>query len=82
MVIAGHVCGPQWCKRHVLFRSVNDAVVHMLNSRPSKIPCLMQLLRNLLFSAACHSFSFSAEHVPGVNNQLADALARFHWQEF
>ena len=82
VVIAGHVWGPQWCKRHVLFRSDNDAVVHMLNSRTSKIPCLMRLLRNLLFSAACHIFSFSAEHVPGVNNQLADALSRFHWQEF
>ena len=82
VVIAGHVWGPQWCKRHVLFRSDNEAVVHMLNSRTSKIPCLMHLLRNLLFSAACHSFSFSAEHVPGVNNQLADALSRFHWQEF
>lgn len=82
VVIAAHVWGPQWCKRHVLFRSDNDAVVHMLNSRTSKVPCLMRLLRNLLFSAAQHSFSFSAQHIPGVNNQLADALSRFHWQEF
>ena len=40
----------------------------------------MRLLRSLLFSAARHSFSFSSQHVPGVNNQLADALSR--WQEF
>ena len=63
------------------FCSDNGAVVHMLNSRTSKIPCLMRLLRHLLLSAARHSFSFSAQHVPGVNNQLADALSRFHWQD-
>jgi len=42
----------------------------------------MRLLRSLLFSAACHSFSFLSQHVPGVNNQLADALSRLNWQEF
>ena len=60
-----------WCKRHVLFRSDNDAVVHMLKSCTSKIPCLMRLSRHLLLSAARHSFSLSAQHVPGDNNQLA-----------
>ena len=63
--------GTQWCKRHVLFRSDNDAVVHMLKSCTSKIPCLMRLSRHLLLSAARHSFSLSAQHVPGDNNQLA-----------
>ena len=60
VAIAAFVWGPQWCKRHVLFRSDDDAVVHMLNSRTSKIPCLLRLLRHLLLSAARHSFSFSA----------------------
>ena len=82
MAIATFVWGPQECKWHVLFCSDNDAVIHMLNSRTSKIPCLMRVLRHLLLSAARHGFSFSAQHVPGVSNQLADALSHFHWQEF
>ena len=41
----------------------------------------MRLLYRLL-SAARHSFSFSAQHVPIVNNQIADALSRFRWQDF
>ena len=82
MVVAAHIWGHMWCRRHVLFHSDNDAVVHILNSRTSKIPCIMHLLRQLLLSAARHSFSFSSQHVPGVNNQVADALSRFHWQRF
>jgi len=82
IVLAAHVWGHFWVKKHVLFRSDNDAVVHILNTRTSRVPCLMRLLRSLLFSAARHSFSFSSQHVPGVNNQLADALSRFNWQEF
>ena len=57
-------------------------VVHMLNWRTSKIPSLMQLLHSLLLSAARFNFSFSAEHIPGVHNQIADALSRIRWQEF
>ena len=82
IVLAAHVWGHFWVKKHVLFPSDNDAVVHILNTRTSRVPCLMRLLRSLLFSAAHHSFSFSSQHVPGVNNQLADALSRFNWQEF
>jgi len=82
VVIAAHVWGHHWCHKHVLFHSDNDAIVHILNSRMSKVPGLMRLLRSLLFAAACHCFSFSAQHVPGVTNQIADALSRFRWQEF
>jgi len=42
----------------------------------------MGLLHHLLLYPARHSFSFSAQHIPGVNKQLADALSHFHWQEF
>ena len=75
VAIAAFVWGPQWCKRHVLFHFDNDAVVHILNSCTSKIPCPMRLLCHPLLSVARHSFSFSAQQVPGVNNQLADDLS-------
>lgn len=82
VVIAGHVWGHQWVKQHVLFRSDNEAVVAILNSRTSKIPTIMGLVRSLLFAAAKFSFTFSAVHVPGEHNEIADALSRFHWQVF
>ena len=78
IVIAAHVWGQHWCRCHVLFQSDNEAVVHILNSCTSKIPCLMCLLRHLLASAARFNFSFSSLHVPGILNNIADALSRFH----
>ena len=42
----------------------------------------MCLLYNLLLAVARYSFTFSAQHVPGVTNQVADALSSFSWQEF
>lgn len=42
----------------------------------------MHLLRDLLLSVARFSFSFSAQHVPGGHNEIADALSRFRWQDF
>ena len=38
VVVASHVWGSQWFQRHVLFRSDNEAVVHILLSRTSKVP--------------------------------------------
>ena len=42
----------------------------------------MHLVRHLLLTAVRHNFTFSAQHIPGIQNSLADALSRFHWQEF
>ena len=65
-----------------MFCSDNDSVVHILLSTTSKIPSLMHLLRVSLLAAARHSFSFSAQHIPGVTNSIGDALSHFHWQDF
>ena len=82
ILLAAPIWGHFWVKKHVLFCSDNDAVVHILNTRTSRVPCLIGLLHSLLFSTAHHRFFFSSQHVRGVKNQLADALSRFNWQEF
>ena len=46
------------------------------------IPSLVQLLHNFLLSVTHYSLFFSAQHIPGVHSQIADALSCFHWQEF
>jgi len=82
IVIAAHVWGHHWFRQHILFRSDNEAVVAILNSRTSKVPCIMRLVRSLLLAAARFNFSFASVHVPGVENPIADALSRFRWQVF
>ncbi|KAK3735839.1 hypothetical protein QZH41_007474 [Actinostola sp. cb2023] len=82
IVIAADLWGAKWVKLHVLFRSDNEAVDVILNSRTSRVPCIMHLVRHLLSSAACYNFTFAAQHIPGIQNSVADALSRFNWQEF
>jgi len=41
----------------------------------------MQLLCHLLSATACFNFTFTAQHLPGIHNNIADALSHFHWQE-
>ena len=72
VVIAAYVWGRQWFRQHILFRSDNEAVVNMLNSRTSNVPCLMFLLGKLLFAAAQSNFTFAAQHVPGIHNAVAE----------
>ena len=82
VIIAAHVWGSHFARRHVLFHTDNEAVVYFLNSRLSKVPVLMCLHHHLLPSAAHLNFSLASQHVPGVHNCIADALSRFHWQGF
>jgi len=82
VVVASRVWGSQWFWCHVLFQSNNEALVHILLSRMSKVPCITCLLHLLLSAAARFNFSFTSQHIPGIHNNIADALSRFHWQDF
>jgi hypothetical protein len=37
---------------------------------------MMQLIRQLHFYAASHHFVYRVQHVPGVENKIADELSR------
>lgn len=82
IVLAAHLWGSQWSGHHVCFKCDNEAVVHILNNRTSKIPLIMRLLRKLLLQAANFNFTFKSHHIPGYANSIADSLSRFHWQAF
>lgn len=60
----------------------NQAVVDMIGSRYSKDENLMQLLRFLFFLEASYQFTLSAEHIAGVENELADHLSRNRLADF
>ena len=76
VVIAVAVWGKQWPSRAVLVKSDNMAVVASLNSGACKDQSLMHLLRCLHFFSAHYQLKVVAAHVPGKDNEAADALSR------
>ena len=76
IVIACAIWGANWRGEAVVARSDNTAAVAVINSRSSRDPELMHLLRCLFFFEARHSFRLEAAHIPGKDNVLADNLSR------
>ena len=82
VVVAVALWGLQWSSKQVEFFSDNTAVVEVLRSGTSRDPNLMALLRHISLLTECHSFSFTATHVAGKLNPVADALSSFNFQKF
>ena len=82
VIIAAHLWGDQWANRQVCFRLDNSSVVHILNVRTSRDHHIMGLVCSLISVAARFNFTFQAQHIPGLDNPVADALSRFCWQVF
>ena len=82
IVMAAAIWGNEWMGKAMLFRSDNAAVVAVVNSGSSRDHEVMHLMRCLVFIAAKFNFIISAAHIPGVHNQLADALSRDNSQYF
>lgn len=82
IILAVGTWGGRWANTHVLFRSDNMAVVEVIQSRTSKDPKIMHLLRCLHFLCARHGIRVSSSHIPGRDNTPADALSRNHLDLF
>ena len=57
-------------------------MVSIVNSGQSKAPLIMELVRKLVLLSMEHNFLVRAHHVPGVSNEITDALSRFQMQRF
>lgn len=82
IVLACSLWASQWQTKRVQFRCDNESVVSILQTGTSKDPNIMHLIRNLFLITARFNFTLSAVHIPGKQNAIADALSRFHLQEF
>ena len=79
------------CLRHIApllagkrlqFWCDNLSVVSIINSGHSKNPRIMDLVRRVVLLWMKHYFVVRTSHVPGVSNEIADALSRFQMQRF
>ena len=76
VVIAAAIYGKYWSGQLVQFSVDNAAVVHVLQATYSRESHLMHLIRVLVFLASHFNFWFTASHIAGDSNILADALSR------
>lgn len=76
ILLAAAVWRKYWHRLTVQARCDNSAVVVILNWGNSRDPDVMHLVRCLAFIKAKYQFSLFATHIPGINNDLADALSR------
>ena len=82
IVVACAIWHPLFKGKRLQFWCDNESVVSIINSGHSKAPLIMELVRKLVLLSMEHNFLVRARHVPGVSNEIADALSRFQMQRF
>ena len=82
ILVALHLWGEQLTNRRLLCHTDNMAVKSAVNSMTSKCPFAMAVIRQIVTLCLRHNILLRAEHIPGVQNDLADAISRFQDERF
>ena len=82
IVAAAVLWGKHWTSKRIMFISDNEATVYIIKKMRSKCLPIMKLMRTLTWTAAVNNFHFSAKHLAGKLNTVADHLSRLSLQKF
>ena len=82
VVVAVVLWAPLLSGKRIILRSDNEAVVAILNKQTSKCIHVMKLVRFMVLQCLKYNLLFSAKHIPGKLNNIADALSRFQESRF
>nr|XP_034994623.1 uncharacterized protein LOC118096659 [Zootoca vivipara] len=82
IVVAVHLWAEEFRNRRVCFRTDNQAVVSVMSRQSSRSTRVSALLRAFVLRSLELNLHFTAKFVPGVNNDIADALSRFQMDRF
>ena len=74
--------GPCWSGKRIRMWCDNKSVVASINSKHSKSPRVMDLIRAITLQTLQYNFAFTATHIPGLDNSIADSLSRFQMDRF
>ena len=74
--------GPTWLGKRILMWCDNQSVVAIINSKHSKSPRIMDLVRSITLLTLSYNFTINATHIPGLDNAIADSLSRFQMDRF
>lgn len=82
IVMACVLWGHNWSRKRILFNCDNLATVEIVRKGRSKIPSIMKLMRKLTYHSALNNFVVHAQHIPGINNCIADSISRYQMRKF
>ena len=82
IVLSLFLWGKEFANCKVLFHCDNQAVVTIVNKQSTRDKASMHLVRLLVEICLCHNIIFKAQHIPGLNNEIADSLSRFQFNRF
>lgn len=82
IVVAVDIWGEQLRNRKVRFMCDNMGVVQAINRQTANSRPVVGLLRHLVIKGLSLNAHFTAVHVPGVQNNIADSLSRFQVERF
>lgn len=77
-IFAAFRWAPSWANQHVIIYCDNEAAVHIINKGSTAHPLIMHALRQLFWLSATYNFRFTARHIQGNLNVIADAVSRLH----
>ena len=69
--------GSTWEGKRIVFLTDNLPITQIWQAGSSRSPSVMFLIRKLFLTAARDGYSISLKHIPGVYNNIADAISRF-----
>ena len=80
--LACQVWGPLLSDKRIILWCDNISVTHILHTKSNKVTKIMDLVRNITLQTLTYNFTLNAQHVPGLDNSVSDALSRFQMQRF
>nr|XP_033771599.1 vomeronasal type-2 receptor 116-like [Geotrypetes seraphini] len=81
-VAATIIWGDRLQHRKVVLFLDNVEVVQAVNAQSAHCPLLVELLCLLVLRCLQLNITLTAQHVPGLLNEIADALSHFQWTRF
>ena len=82
LVVACHLWGSTFSNKSILFFCDNQSVAEIVNSKRSRIPRVMDLVRHLTLLTLKYNFYLKVSHIEGKRNEIADSLPRFQMARF
>ncbi len=62
--------------KKIILHTDNETLVTILNRQTSKHPQTLVLLKDIVLQAMTHNIIFRAEHIPGLQNTLAEPVSQ------